>query len=170
MILQDFTIVYIDDILVFSSSIYQHFKHLNIFIDIIKRDGLVVSLPKIKLIETKIRFMGFEIHLGIIKLIQRSIEFASNFPDEISDKTQLQRFLGGLNYVSDFIQNLKPICKPLYQGLRKNQKPWSDKHTQVVKKIKGLVKSILGLSLINPKANIIVETDASNIGYGGILK
>ena len=118
---QDFTIVYIDDVLVFSPSIEKHFKHINIFIDIIKRNGLVVSLPKVKLFETKIRFLGFEIHLGKIKPIQRSIEFASNFPDQILDKTQLQRFLGCLNYVSDFIQNIRPICKPLYQRLKKFQ-------------------------------------------------
>ena len=64
---QDFTKVYIDDVLVFSSNIDQHFKHINIFIDIIKRNCLVVSLPKIKLFETKLRFVGFEIHLGKIK-------------------------------------------------------------------------------------------------------
>lgn len=82
---QDFTTVYIDDALVFSSNIDQHFKHLNIFIDIIKRNGFVVSLLKIKLVEIKIRFLGFEIHLGMIKPIQRSIEFASNFPDHITE-------------------------------------------------------------------------------------
>lgn len=37
-------------------------------------------------------------------------------------------------------------------------------------KIKTLVKSIPRLSLIHPKANLIVETDVFNIGYGEILK
>ena len=116
---QDFTIVYIVDVLVFSPSIEKHFKHVNIFVNIIKRNGFVVSLPKIKIFETKIRFLGFQIHLRMIKLIQRLSEFASNF----SNKTQLQRFLVYLNYVSHFILNLKPICKPLYQRLKKISKP-----------------------------------------------
>lgn len=156
--------------LVFSLNIEKHFKHINIFIDVIKRNGLVVSLPKVKLFETKIRFLGFKIHLGKIKPIQRSIEFASNFSDQILDKTQLQRFLDCLNYVYDFIQNLIPICKPLYQRLKKNPNPWSDTHTQTIQKIKSLVKLIPCLNLINTKANLIVETDASNLGYEGILK
>ena len=67
---QDFTMVYIDDVLVFSSNIDQHFKHLNIFVDIIKRNGLVVSLPKIRLFQTKMRLLGFEIHMRLIKPIQ----------------------------------------------------------------------------------------------------
>ena len=98
------------------------------------------------------------------------MESASNFLDQITDKTQLQRFLGCLNYVSDFLQNIRPICKPLYERLKKNPKPWTEEHIKTVQKIKSLVKSIPCLSLINPRASLIVETDASDIGYGGILK
>ena len=120
---QDFSIVYIDDVLIFSQNIDQHFKHLQTFFTIVKINSLVVSKPKIKLFQTKIRFLGFEIHLGLIKPIQRSIEFASNFPDQITDKTQLQKFLGCLNSVSDFLQNIRPICKPLFKRLKKIQSP-----------------------------------------------
>ena len=61
---------------IFSNSIEHHFKHLNIFQKIVKKkSGLIVSAPKIKLFQTKIRFLGFEIYKGKIKHIQRSIEF-----------------------------------------------------------------------------------------------
>ena len=46
-----FSIVYIDDVLIFSSSIKQHWKHLNNFVQIIKKNGLVVSSQKIKLFQ-----------------------------------------------------------------------------------------------------------------------
>jgi hypothetical protein len=52
----EFIIVYIDDVLVFSKNIDQHIKHLKIFKDIIKRNGLVISAPKMKLFQTKVRF------------------------------------------------------------------------------------------------------------------
>ena len=45
---QDFSIVYIDDVLIFSQNIDQHFKHLRTFFTTVKRSGLVVSKPKIK--------------------------------------------------------------------------------------------------------------------------
>jgi hypothetical protein len=61
-----FCIVYIDDVLIFSKSIDEHWKHLNSFLDIIKRNGLVVSSPKIKLFQTKIRFLGYNIYQGKI--------------------------------------------------------------------------------------------------------
>ena len=62
---------------------------------------------KIKLFQTSVRFLGFDIHHGVIKPIDRAIQFADKFPDQILDKTQLQRFLGSLNYILDFYQNLR---------------------------------------------------------------
>ena len=100
-------IVYIDDVLISSESLDQHWKHLRAFFNTIKLNGLVVSAPKIKLFQTTIRFLGFDIRHGVIKPIDRAIQFADKFPDEILDKTQLQRFLGSLNYFSDFYQNLR---------------------------------------------------------------
>ncbi|XP_075669831.1 uncharacterized protein LOC142639556 [Castanea sativa] len=82
-------IVYIDDVLIFSKSLEQHQKYLRAFLHTIKLNGLVVSAPKIKLFQTRVRFLGFDIHHGVIKPIDSAIQFADKFPDEILDKTQL---------------------------------------------------------------------------------
>ena len=50
----EFTLSYIDDVLIFSSSIDQHVKHLNIFKNVIIRNGLVLSAPKMQLFQTTI--------------------------------------------------------------------------------------------------------------------
>ena len=68
-----------------------------------------------KLFQTKIRFLGHDIHQGKYKPIGRSLEFANKFPNEIKNKNQLQRFLECLNYVFDFIKDLRQICEPLYK-------------------------------------------------------
>ena len=165
-----FTIVYIDDVLVYSTTIDQHISHLNTFLSIVKKHGLVISAKKISLFQTKIRFLGHNIYQGTITPISRSIEFADKFPDELREKTQLQRFLGCLNYVSDFLPNLRKTIQPLFQRLQKNPKPWTNQHTLLVKQVKQKVKTLPCLSIPNPEADMIVETDASEIGYGGILK
>jgi hypothetical protein len=165
-----FTIVYIDDVLVFSRSIEEHWKHLNKFLHIIKSNGLVVSAPKIKLFQTKVRFLGFNIYQGQIQPIDRAIQFADKFPDVILDKTQLQRFLGSLNYIAEFYQNLRHQCKPLFDRLQKNPPPWTKAHTAIVQLIKSHVKTLPCLGIPSPDSFKIVETDASELGYGGILK
>ncbi|GLT68082.1 hypothetical protein SLA2020_403420 [Shorea laevis] len=89
---------------------------------------------------------------------------------EILDKTQLQRFLGSLNYVADFYQNLRKKCKPLFDRLQTNPPPWTPTHTAVVQEIKKFVQTLPCLGIPSINSFKIVETDASNIGFGGILK
>ena len=62
------------------------------------------------------------------------------------------------------------LIAPLYKRLKKNPIPWTKEHTQIVQQVKARVKSLPCLSIPNPAAFMIVETDASDIGYGGILK
>ncbi|BBN67532.1 Excinuclease ABC, C subunit [Prunus dulcis] len=85
-----FSIVYIDDVLIYSQSIEQHWKHLSIFLQVVKQNGLVISAKKVKLFQTSIRFLGFNICQSQISPIDRVIQFADKFPDEIIDKSQLQ--------------------------------------------------------------------------------
>jgi hypothetical protein len=105
-----------------------------------------------------------------ISPIDRVIKFANKFLDEILDKSQLQRFLDSLNYVADFYQNLRKQCKPLFDRLQTNPPSWTSVHTSIVQDIKKYVKTLpcLGIPTINSFK--IVETNASDIGYGGILK
>ena len=106
--------------------------------------------------QTKVRFLGFDISEGQIRSIDRAIQFADKFPNVIIDKTRLQRFLGSLNYVAN--------------RLKSNPPPWSDVHTSLVKQIKSHVKTLPCLGIPTVSAFKIVETDASDFGYGGILK
>ena len=54
--------------------------------------------------------------------------------------------------------------------LKKNPPPWSNEHTQVVKQVKSQVRELPCLGILHPEAFPIIEIDASNIGYSGILK
>nr|XP_016504724.1 PREDICTED: uncharacterized protein LOC107822681 [Nicotiana tabacum] len=123
-----------------------------------------------RIFQTYVRFLGHNIEKGRIIPINRSIEFASKFPDIITDKTQLQRFLGSLNYISPFIKDLAKDTALLYERLKKNPKACTDSHTEAVKRIKQKVNNLPCLTLANPTWAKVVETDASDIGYGGILK
>ena len=165
-----FCIVYIDDVLIFSQSIDQHWKHLNTFLHVVRQNGLAIFAKKIKLFQASIQFLGFKIYQGTLTPINRVISFVEKFSDELRDKKQLQRFLGCLNYVSDFYKNLAVDRKLLTDRLKKNLVDWSEQHTQAVRKIKEKVKFLPCLNIIDIDAFKIVETDASNIGYRGILK
>jgi len=54
--------------------------------------------------------------------------------------------------------------------LKKELVPWTEEHTIAVKKIKADVKNLPILYVANENLPKFVESDASNIGWGGILK
>jgi hypothetical protein len=58
----------------------------------------------------------------------------------------------------------------LFDRLKGNPSPWTDAHTAIVKQIKIHVKTLPCLGIPYDHAFKIVETDAFEIGFGGILK
>ena len=95
---------------------------------------------------------------------KHALEFAHRFPDIILDKTQLQRFLGFLNYVSSFYQDCTTDRAILNQRLRKNPKPWTEAHVHAVRNIESKVKHLPILYVADDEADKIIESDANNEG------
>ena len=65
---------------------------------------------------------------------------------------------------------MRKQCKPLFDHLMRNPPSWSNVHTSLVQQIKSHVKTLPCLGIPTISAFKIVETNASDIGYGGILK
>ncbi|RVW39314.1 polyprotein [Vitis vinifera] len=110
------------------------------------------------------------ISISLLRLLKQWFKLVSTKINlfQTKDKKQLQHFLGSLNYVSDFIQDLSQLCAPLRQRLKKNPVPWNEDHTKIVKIVKSRVKTLPCLALADHKAFKIVETDASDIAYESI--
>ena len=90
----DWLIVYIDDILVLSDSVAQHFKHMTLLLKVDKEAGLVLSKRKLELFQTKIKFLGHIISNGTLILQQHAVEFADKFFDKILDKNPAANIFG----------------------------------------------------------------------------
>ncbi|KAG5590219.1 hypothetical protein H5410_040733 [Solanum commersonii] len=88
----------------------------------------------------------------------------------VNNAAEKERGVPSLNYISLFYKNLSRDLAPLYDMLKKDhKKPWTNSLTDLVKTIKERIKSLPCLTLANPAWQKIVETDASNIGYGDLV-
>lgn len=74
--------------------------------------------------------------------------------------------MGSFNFVLDFYEE---FSKRLWKRSRKNPPPSTMAHTRAVQNIKNKVKYLPCLSFAHPSLKI-VEIDASDIRYRGILK
>lgn len=167
----DFCCVYVDDILVFSKTEEEHFNHVLKIIEVCKEKGIVLSEKKAKLFQTKINFLGLEIEEGSLKMQNHIMDNIQKFPSKMESKVHLQRFLGCLTYAEGYIKKLAEVRKPLQKYLKKDAKwNWSDADTAYVDKVKKHVKDLPVLYHPKEEDLMILETDASNEFWGGVLK
>ena len=116
-----FIIVYIDDMLICSDNEKDHEKHLDI-ITLCKEHGIILSEKKVEIKKKEIEFLGMIIDSKGIKLQSHIAEKIKDFPDELRTKEMIQKFLGCLNYSSDFIKDLAKERQELQKLLtKKNQ-------------------------------------------------
>jgi hypothetical protein len=118
----------------------------------------------------KINFLGHEIREGKIYLQDHIAKKILQIPDAMNDKV-LQKFLGIVNYVRNYIDNLAKLAGPLYAKLIKNgQKYFNSEDIKLVKIVNDKVKGLKPLELPLDDHYFIIETDASKEGWGAILK
>ena len=86
--------------------------------------------------KTEMEFLGFKIQRGQVILQKHVLNVFNKFPDQILDKTQLQRFLGSLNYIRPFYKGKAIDIHLLQQRLNKNPKPWTPEMILAVQQIK----------------------------------
>ena len=84
--------------------------------------------------------------------------------------TSARSFYGMANYVRNHIRNFSMIAKPLSQ-LGSSKKPfrWTDEEQTAFEQIKNAIANAPMLHHLDYESPIVVRTDASNVGVGGVL-
>lgn len=87
-----------------------------------------------------------------------------------SNKKDLQKLLGMINYVRNFVPNLAEISQPFRELLKKNVIfEWLPSHTECLDKIKELITGAPTLKTFDVTKDITIETDASKHSLGCCL-
>lgn len=119
LIREDKIIVYIDDILIPSSSIEDNLSVLKQVMLLLKRHEFQLNYDKCLFLRTTIEYLGYIISPAGITLSSRHIEAVKNFP--LPKKVlEIQRFLGLTNYFRKFIKDYASKVKPLTDLLKKS--------------------------------------------------
>lgn len=168
---KQFVSLYVDDIIVYSNTRQEHDNHLLQTLLRCKKNGIVLSTKKTQLYLNKINFLGLEITEGTHKLQPHILINLHKFPEKICDKKQLQRFLGCLTYAECYIAKLAEIRKPLQKKLKKDYVwQWTQEDTAYIRKIKNKLKDFPTLYQPQDEDLMILETDASQEYWSGVLK
>ncbi len=161
--------VYIDDIIVYSSNLSQHFQDLQIVLNRLQGAGLTINLKKSKFCLQEIAFLGHVVTTQGIKADPNKIEAIRSYPVPTNLK-EVQRFLGLAGWYHRFVPNFSQIAEPI-NALKKKGKTfnWSDQCQQAFEQLKSYLTSPPILGHPNLQQHFTVYTDASNTGLGAVL-
>lgn len=94
-----FIIAYLDDIIIYSYSIEEHEKHLEIILGKIKAAGLFLNAKKYKFSKSEVKFLDSIVSKG--KIIPTPIRLKLN--KNVSSLKQKGTFLGLSDYIREYI-------------------------------------------------------------------
>ncbi len=164
-----FIYVYLDDILIFSSSLQEHVQHVRRVLQRLLENGLFVKAEKCDFHAQSVSFLGYIISSEGMRMDPDKVKAVMDWPSPDSRKA-LQRFLGFANFYRRFIRNFSPLAAPLTALTSpRTTFRWSDTAETVFANLKGRFSSSPILVTPDPTRQFVVEVDASEVGVGAVL-
>ena len=167
--LDRFVIVFIDDILVYSSSSEEHSEHLRIVLQTLRERQLYAKLSKCQFWLDRVAFLGHVISADGVSVDPHKIEAVVNWkpPKNVSE---VKSFLGLAGYYRKFFEGFSKIAAPLTKLTRKDVKyDWVDACQQSFEELKDRLTSAPVLALPNGRDGFVVYSDAFRQGLGYVL-
>lgn len=111
---------YLDDIVVFGSTIEEHNRNLVTLFDRLRQTGLKLQPDKCKYLRPELEYLGHVITADGVKPNPKKIKAVLDFPKHRS-ATNIKSFLGLSGHYRKFIKDYSTIAKPLTELTKINQ-------------------------------------------------
>ncbi|MBW0552387.1 hypothetical protein O181_092102 [Austropuccinia psidii MF-1] len=157
-----FVVVYLDDIMVFSSSEEEHVKHVASSLKRLRYNNLFSKASSVE-------YLGYVVSSEGLKMYSSKVQQILNWTQPKNIKA-LQSFLGFANFYCCFIKTFsKKICT--LTSLLKKYSPFifNEEALSQFQLLKEAFTTAPILSHFNPSLPTIVETDASDYALGSVL-
>jgi hypothetical protein len=115
---REFTINYIDDLLIVSQTFEEHLRHLELVLQRLQDAGMTVNLEKFAFLQQEVHFLGHVLSRSGVSTHPAKVEAIQKFPVPMTRK-HLRAFLGLCGYYRRFSDRFSHETAPLTQLLRK---------------------------------------------------
>uniref|UniRef100_A0A667ZAE4 Gypsy retrotransposon integrase-like protein 1 n=1 Tax=Myripristis murdjan TaxID=586833 RepID=A0A667ZAE4_9TELE len=174
-------LLYLDDIVVYSSTVEQHLERLKVVLGRLQHEGLKAKLSKCSFFQKEVSYLGHVISGDGVSTDSSKIEVVANWPvpTTVSD---LRSFLGFSSYYRRFVDGFAKLAAPLHKvvaecgGSRTGRKSdcavikcWTDECQQCFEALKTRLTTAPVLAYADFSLPFILEVDASHGDLGAVL-
>uniref|UniRef100_A0A3Q7EC56 Reverse transcriptase domain-containing protein n=1 Tax=Solanum lycopersicum TaxID=4081 RepID=A0A3Q7EC56_SOLLC len=167
--LDDFVVVYLDDIVIYSRTSQEHVNHLSLVLPQLRKYTLYVKMEKCEFAQQEIKFLGHLVSKNNVRMDHKKVQAIVDWqaPFHVKD---LRSFLGLANYYRKFIAGYSKKAAALTDLLKKDTKwVWSEWCDEAFQNLKNAIASEPILKLPDFELPFEVHTDASDKAIGGTM-
>ncbi|XP_026459422.1 uncharacterized protein LOC113360090 [Papaver somniferum] len=167
--LDQFVIVFIDDILVYSKTWEDHETLLENVLETLREHHLYAKFSKCEFWLSEVKFLGHVISSEGISVDPSKVDSVLNWhrPKTV---TEIRSFLGLAGYYRRFVESFSNIASPLTQLKQKWVKfEWTDTCESAFQELKTRLTTSSVLTVRTPGETYVMYTDASSVGLGCVL-
>jgi hypothetical protein len=167
--LDDFVIVFLDDILIYSKSEEEHERHLSLVLEALRKNQFYAKMKKCAFWLSKVSFLGHVINQHGISVDPKNFATMVKW-QRPSNVTKIHNFLGLAGYYRRCMRDFSIIAKPMTRLTEKGVTfKWCDECEISFQTLKNKLVNAPILILFESGKHFTVYTDASRIGLGCVL-
>ena len=158
-----------DDILVWGEDKESHDNRLRKLLDRLRSINLKLNRKKCKIGLSEISYIGHVLSKDGLKPDMDKVRAIQEIPQP-KDKTELQRFMGMVQYLGKFIPNLSEVSAPLRKLLEgETIWHWESEQQKSFTRLQELVSNTPVLQYYDVEKPVTLSVDASSGGLGAVI-
>lgn len=171
-----FCTVYIDDILIFTNKLNEHYECIETIFQRLSKFGLAINLEKCRFCVTELDFLGYRISSQGFTPTNERVSFIKEMkpPKNICS---LRRVLGLLNFYRQFSKGAAEALAPLQELLKGHPRKgdrtairWTAQLCECFEKAKTVFVNYVQLKFQREGAKLYLTCDASRTAIGAVLE
>jgi hypothetical protein len=165
----EFAIAYLDDILIFSETLEEHMRHIQIVMDRLREHHLKLKLKKCSFLQSETSYLGFKIGKDGVKPNPEKVQVIRSLPVPRTVK-DVRSFIGAASFYRRFIPNFSEIAEPMIKLTKKYARfVWSDECQTAFEYLKESLSVVPLLAYPDTRKSYVLYTDASDTCIGACL-
>ncbi len=170
--LNEFLVVYLNDLLMYSSTLKEHKEHIRRVLARLQEAGLFLKLSKCEFHTREVEFLGFIIGEHRVRMDPGKVKAVTSWLT-LKSPHDVRMFLGLANFYRRFIKNFSWLAMPLTRLLTKDRMmkrfQWDERVEKVFKFLKDAFTTVPILSHFNLTHPTVLKVNASDYVLGAVV-
>jgi len=169
LITEGVVVVYLDDILIFTETLEEHWKVTQRVMELLRKNNIFLKPKKCEFEKTEVEYLGVIISQNSVKMDPVKVAGVTEWLIP-SNRKEVQSFLGFTNFYCRFIQGFSHLACPLFDLTRKDTEwGWGVEEQSAFDSLKERITMAPILALPDNSQPFRIKADSSDLATSTIL-